>query len=183
MAAGSLNTTDNELNYLAQAKWNHFDFQLGRLTGLDRNANTIQLAATLDNKGNELVPARSLKYDTLVLAVGSLTNDFGTPGASELHFLDCPQNAQHFHQRLFGEYLSAHTRDSNNGSQCGHCWCRSSAWNWLNCAMWHACCPTTDWIISGQKHLHQHPGGRPRILPALSDKLATTAHKELLKLE
>src|SRR5690554_6431932 len=51
VAAGSLNTTDNELNYLAQAKWNHFDFQLGRMSGLNRNANTIQLAATLDNKG------------------------------------------------------------------------------------------------------------------------------------
>lgn len=154
VAAGSLNTTDNELNYLAQAKWNHFDFQLGRLTGLDRNANTIQLAATLDNKGNELVPARSLKYDTLVLAVGSLTNDFGTPGASEhCIFLDCLQNAQHFHQRLLGEYLSAHTRDGNN-EQVSVAIVGAGATGvgrLPNCAMRHACCPITDWIISGQK--------------------------------
>lgn len=36
VAAGSLNSYEDELNYVAQAKWNHFQFQLGRMTGLDR---------------------------------------------------------------------------------------------------------------------------------------------------
>lgn len=36
VAAGSLNSSEDELNYVAQAKWNHFEFQLGRMQGLDR---------------------------------------------------------------------------------------------------------------------------------------------------
>ena len=79
VAAGSLNASENELNYVAQAKWNHFEFQIGRLCGLDRAARRIELAATLDRDGEQLVPARSLDYDTLVIAIGSRTNDFGTP--------------------------------------------------------------------------------------------------------
>ncbi len=186
VAAGSLNTTDNELNYLAQAKWNHFDFQLGRLTGLDRNANTIQLAATLDNKGNELVPARSLKYDTLVLAVGSLTNDFGTPGASEhCIFLDCLQNAQHFHQRLLGEYLSAHTRDGNNEQVSVAIVGAGATGVELAAELRNAARMLSDYGLDHIRPENMHISileAGPRILPALSDKLATTAHKELLKL-
>ena len=69
VAAGSLNSSEDELNYVAQAKWNHFEFQLGRMSGLDRQQKKIQLATTLDEQGLELVPARELTYDTLVIAV------------------------------------------------------------------------------------------------------------------
>ena len=48
VATGSLNSTDNELNYVAQAKWNHFEFQIGKFSGIDRQAKTIELSATLD---------------------------------------------------------------------------------------------------------------------------------------
>lgn len=34
VAAGSLNSSEDELNYVAQGKWNHFEFQLGRMSGL-----------------------------------------------------------------------------------------------------------------------------------------------------
>ncbi|KEZ73075.1 NADH dehydrogenase, partial [Pseudomonas syringae pv. syringae FF5] len=71
VAAGSLNSYEDELNYVAQAKWNNFQFQLGRMTGLDRASRQIHLAETLDENGAELVPARSLGYDSLVIAVGS----------------------------------------------------------------------------------------------------------------
>ena len=50
VAAGSLNSSEDELNYVAQAKWNHFEFQLGRMSGLDREQKKIQLAATLDGR-------------------------------------------------------------------------------------------------------------------------------------
>jgi NADH dehydrogenase len=109
VAAGSLNASENELNYVAQAKWNHFEFQIGRMCGLDRSRRTIQLAATLDADGHELVPARALDYDMLVIAVGSTTNDFGTPGAAEHCFLlDTPAQAQRFHQQMLSHYLRAH---------------------------------------------------------------------------
>ncbi len=186
VAAGSLNTTDNELNYLAQAKWNNFDFQLGRLTSLDRENKTIQLAATLDDKGVQLVPARSLAYDTLVLAIGSLTNDFGTPGASEhCIFLDCLQSAQHFHQRLLGEYLSAHARDGNNEQVSVAIVGAGATGVELAAELRNAAKMLSDYGLDHIRPENMHISileAGPRILPALSEKLATIVHQELLKL-
>ncbi|MCD5991705.1 NAD(P)/FAD-dependent oxidoreductase [Pseudomonas sp. CDFA 553] len=109
VAAGSLNSYEDELNYVAQAKWNHFQFQLGKMTGLNREARQIHLAATLDENGLELVPARSLDYDSLVISVGSTTNDFNTLGAAEhCLFLDSRKQAEKFHQQLLNHYLRAH---------------------------------------------------------------------------
>ncbi|KFE56757.1 NAD(P)/FAD-dependent oxidoreductase [Pseudomonas syringae] len=109
VAAGSLNSYEDELNYVAQAKWNHFQFQLGRMTGLDRTTRQIHLSATLDENGLELVPARSLEYDSLVIAVGSTTNDFNTLGAADhCLFLDSRAQAEKFHQQLLNHYLRAH---------------------------------------------------------------------------
>ena len=78
LAAGSFDTHAEEIEYLAQARWNHFKFRLGAMVGLDRNARTIQLSASHDDRGEEISPATDLPYDTLVIAVGSQTNDFGT---------------------------------------------------------------------------------------------------------
>jgi NADH dehydrogenase len=55
------------------------------------------------------VPARSLDYDSLVIAVGSTTNDFNTQGAADhCLFLDTRQQAEKFHQQLLNHYLRAH---------------------------------------------------------------------------
>ncbi|KUJ91957.1 MAG: FAD-dependent pyridine nucleotide-disulfide oxidoreductase, partial [Pseudomonas sp. 63_8] len=97
VAAGSLNSSEDELNYVAQAKWNHFEFQLGRMSGLDRTSKSITLAPTLDDDGQVLMPERRITYDSLVIAVGSTTNDFGTPGAAEhCIFLDTRAQAERF---------------------------------------------------------------------------------------
>ncbi|MFP6850607.1 MAG: NAD(P)/FAD-dependent oxidoreductase [Pseudomonas sp.] len=109
VAAGSLNSSGDELNYVAQAKWNHFEFQLGRMCGLNRAEKHISLAATLDDQGQVLMPARELSYDSLVIAVGSTTNDFGTAGAAEhCLFLDTREQAERFHHQLLSHYLRAH---------------------------------------------------------------------------
>jgi NADH dehydrogenase len=118
VAAGSLNSYEDELNYVAQAKWNHFQFQLGRMTGLNRETKQIHLAATADENGAELVPARSLDYDSLVIAVGSTTNDFGTQGAAEhCLFLDTRKQAERFHQQLLNHYLRAHAGQDESPTQ------------------------------------------------------------------
>ncbi|GAB3391774.1 NAD(P)/FAD-dependent oxidoreductase [Azotobacter armeniacus] len=115
VAAGSLNSSENELNYIAQAKWNHFEFQIGRFCGLDRAARQIQLAAVSGKGGCELVPARSLNYDTLVIAIGSQTNDFGTQGVAEhCILLDTTEQAKCFHEQLLSHYLSAHALPNDN---------------------------------------------------------------------
>jgi NADH dehydrogenase len=80
VAAGSLDFDEYALDYLAQAHWHHFGYRFGEMIGLDRAHKQLQLAATHDEEGVEITPPRSLLYDTLVIAIGGITNDFGTPG-------------------------------------------------------------------------------------------------------
>ncbi|PKM30672.1 MAG: FAD-dependent oxidoreductase [Gammaproteobacteria bacterium HGW-Gammaproteobacteria-11] len=118
VAAGSLNSTEDELNYVAQAKWNHFHFQLGAMRGLDRERRLIKLGAILDDLGQELIPERELGYDYLVLAVGSTTNDFNTPGAAEhCLFLDTRAQAERFHRLLLNQYMKAQARGEQSVSE------------------------------------------------------------------
>jgi len=111
VAAGSMDLNDHELDYLYQARWHHFRFHLGRMEGLDRDRKEIHLAPTLDETGREVIPARSVPYDTLVLCVGSTTNDFGTPGAARHAIsLDNPSQAALFHSRLINACLRANAQ-------------------------------------------------------------------------
>ena len=110
-AAGSMDLDHHALDYLAQARWHHFRFQLGEMDGLDRARRTVMVAPTLDKDGRELIPRREIPYDTLVIAVGSHTNDFGTPGAREHAIsLDMPEQAERFHKRLINACIRANSQ-------------------------------------------------------------------------
>jgi NADH dehydrogenase len=101
VAAGSMDIHAHQLDYLAQARWHHFTFVLGALAGLERQAKHIQVAAVVDDEGQEILPARRIPYDTLVIAIGSESNDFGTPGVREHAFtIDNAWQAHLFHRRL-----------------------------------------------------------------------------------
>ncbi len=111
VAAGSLDVGHHAVDYLHHAHRHHFRYRIGQMTGLDRATHTIQLAASHDAEGREVTPVRSIGYDTLVLAVGSTTNDFGTPGVRENAIaLDTQDQAVRFHQRLVNGMLRAHTQ-------------------------------------------------------------------------
>ncbi|MGE0856178.1 MAG: FAD-dependent oxidoreductase, partial [Hyphomicrobiaceae bacterium] len=69
IAAGSMDVGRHELDYLAQAHWSGFRYRFGELVGLDRANRLVHLAATFDEDGRPITPERSLRYDTLVLAV------------------------------------------------------------------------------------------------------------------
>lgn len=106
VASGSLDASANEINYRAHARKHHYEFQLGRMSGLDRNNKQITIAPFYDDEGHEVVPERHLPYDTLVIAVGSTANDFGTPGAQEhCLFLDSLRQARRFHNLLLNAFL------------------------------------------------------------------------------
>jgi len=108
VAAGTLDENDHEVDYLAQARWHHFRFQQGALVGIDRDARRVQLGQLLDAEGGEVLPPRHIAYDTLVIAIGSQTNDFGTPGAALYAIaLDTPTEASRFHARLLNACLRA----------------------------------------------------------------------------
>ena len=101
VAAGSMDMHDHQLDYLAQARWHRFTFALGALAQLDRAAREVTVAPVTDDEGQQILPERRIGYDTLVLAIGSESNDFGTPGVREHAFtLDNTWQAHLFHRRL-----------------------------------------------------------------------------------
>jgi NADH dehydrogenase len=112
VAAGSMDAGGHELNYLAQAHWHRFRYRFGEMIGLDRARKEVCLAATHDEEGRQITPPRAFRYDSLVIAVGSVTNDFGTPGAAAHAVpLDTPEQAVRFNHRLVNACIRAHSQD------------------------------------------------------------------------
>jgi NADH dehydrogenase len=111
VAAGSMDPGEHELNYLAQAHWHHFQYRLGAMVGLDRADKQVRLAAMHDEEDKEITPARSLHYDTLVIAIGSVTNDFGTPGVLEFAMpLENADQARRLNRRLVNACIRANAQ-------------------------------------------------------------------------
>ncbi|MEQ3692105.1 MAG: NAD(P)/FAD-dependent oxidoreductase [Alcanivorax sp.] len=112
VATGALDSGVDELSYRAHGKKHGFDFRIGRMNGLQRDERKVVLQAMLDENNREVLPERTVSYDTLVLAIGSVTNDFGTPGAAEnCIFLDSRDQAERFHHILLNEFLRSSNRE------------------------------------------------------------------------
>ncbi|HEY0635012.1 MAG TPA: NAD(P)/FAD-dependent oxidoreductase [Gammaproteobacteria bacterium] len=189
VAAGTLDSAEDELEYLAQARWSHFRYRIGRMVGLDREKQEVCLATTYNEDGLEIIPERRFRYDTLVLAVGSTSNDFGIKGVKDhCLFLDTTAQAERFQQKLLNCMLKAHTqgRPIEEGqldlaivgagatgvelaAQLHHVTRRLSAYG-------------LDTIDPAKDiKLHVIEAG-PRILPALPPRLSMAAEKELRRL-
>jgi NADH dehydrogenase len=111
IAAGSMDISDHELGYLAQSHWHHFRYRVGEMIGLDRERREVQVAPYLDEEGRPVTPPRAVGYDTLVIAVGSQSNDFGTPGvAAHAMRLESAADAARFHQRMVNACIRAHSQ-------------------------------------------------------------------------
>jgi NADH dehydrogenase len=112
IAAGSMDLDVNATDYLAQSHWHYFRYRVGEMDGLDRARREVHVAPYIDDDGNQVTPPRSFYYDTLVIAVGSLTNDFGTPGVKEHAIaLETSVEAARFNRRLVNACIRAHAQD------------------------------------------------------------------------
>jgi NADH dehydrogenase len=117
VAAGRMDADAHALDYLALAFWHHFRFRQGALRGLDRARREIALDAVIGPDGEQILPRRTMPYDTLVLCLGSVSNDFGVPGA-DVHpiSLDTLADAERFHRRLLAACVRADDR-AGSGSK------------------------------------------------------------------
>lgn len=111
VAAGTFDSYENQVEYIAQAKSNHFEYRQGRMYKLDRESRTVFLEPTYNEAGEEIIPERQFNYDTLIMSVGSVSNDFGIEGVREhCMFLDTKQEAQSFQNSLLETYIKANTQ-------------------------------------------------------------------------
>lgn len=107
-ASGQLDPAMHQLQYAVQAQRHGFEFEQGELTALDRTARSVTLSALHDADGREILPARQLAFDTLVLAMGSVTQYFGVPGAPEHALpLESVAHAEAFRRKLLDACLRA----------------------------------------------------------------------------
>lgn len=178
VAAGSLDPSIDELNYFAQAKWNHFSFQYGRMVDLDRDQKTI----TFKSSNSEV---REIQYDTLVMAVGSQCNDFGTLGVQEFcHFLDSRAQAEKLHKLLLSRYMRAHATDKSTPLRISIVGAGATGVE-LCAELQHAIR-----IIEGYGVRHASPStlkitlveAGPRVLPVLNQDVSETVHSGLTDL-
>jgi NADH dehydrogenase len=108
VAAGSMDANTHQLEYAAQARWHHFEFQQGALIGLDRAGKAVMISAVKDEDDVEILPQREIAYDTLILAIGSETNFFGVPGATEHAIaIDTVAQAERFRRRMIAACMRA----------------------------------------------------------------------------
>jgi NADH dehydrogenase len=109
IASGSMDFGDHEVDYMAHAHWNHFVFRIGELRGLDRENKTIDLAPYLDTDNTPVTPVQKVSYDTLVICIGSLSNDFGTTGVKDFALkLENQTDAKLFHSKMVNACIRAH---------------------------------------------------------------------------
>ena len=108
VAAGTLNSYQDEMSYLYLGRRNGFRFELGPLKGVNPDRDRVRLGAIHDQTGEVALPERVIQYDQLVLALGSEANDFGVPGVKEhAYFLDSREQAEHVHRALLYELARA----------------------------------------------------------------------------
>lgn len=117
VAAGVIDKNSDGVDYPIHAARHHYDFQLGNMSHIDHANKTIHLDPLPDENGDVLLPERILKYDTLVLAIGSVSNDFGTPGVAEnCYLLDSLKQAERFHKALLNQLIKINQLSDSNSS-------------------------------------------------------------------
>lgn len=186
VATGTLDVEIDQLSYRAHAAAHQFDFQLGSVCGLKRQQQKVIIAPVYAEDGEEVLAARELDYDYLVLALGSVSNHFNTPGVAEhCIFLDSPAQAQRFNRHLLDAYLKlnspAHPKEKLSIAIVG----AGATGVELAAELYHA---AAELNLYGFADLRQERlkinliEAGPRILPALPERIANAARLELEKL-
>ncbi|MDO3387284.1 NAD(P)/FAD-dependent oxidoreductase [Gilvimarinus sp. SDUM040013] len=186
IAVGTMDEGVDAVSYRAHAFDNHYHFRIGTMADIDREAKQVVLTAMHDEDGQELLPETRIDYDILVLAMGSSSNDFNTPGVKDhCIFLDGPKQAHRFRNKLLGKFLRIQrvpgTRESVNVAIVGG----GATGVELSAELHHAVAKFHaygfDAIDNKNINVTLVEAG-PRILPALPERISAAASRELAKL-
>lgn len=185
VATGSLDEGVDALSYRAHAKNHSFDFQMGSLQDIDRERKVIILSELKDDHGELLMPSRELEYDILVMAIGSTSNDFNTPGVRDnCIFLDSPEQAHRFRSEMNNEFLKLHAKNGNGTVDIAIVGAGATGVE-LSAELHNAVKELRTYgfgdLDSSKLNVNLVEAGE-RILPALPPRISSAAHQELVKL-
>ncbi len=186
VASGSTDPSEIALEYMAQARWHGFRFRLGTVSAIDRVERTVLLGAEVDEDGEEVIAERSFSYDTLVIAVGSLGNDFGIEGVMQhCLMLDNKHQAVKFQRILLNKLIRAHAQQGPiKEGELDVAIVGAGATGVELAAQLHQASRQLAQYgldeIEPDKHMRIHViDASPRILPALPEKLSLAVTAEL----
>jgi NADH dehydrogenase len=187
VAAGSLDANLDEVGYRSHGHAWGYRFFYGAMEGVDRDTREVVIAPILDEDGREIMGRHRIRYDYLVLAVGSVSNDFGTRGvAQHCIFLDSRLQADRFRSKLLDHCLRVSRTlvqnpqadaivrvDIVGGGATGV---------ELAAELYNAAAELRHYgleVFDESRLKVTLIEAGPRILPALPERLAEAAHKEL----
>ena len=186
VATGSIDADLDGVVYSAHAAKHHYNFQLGTFCALNNADKTITLSALNDELGHQILPQRTVHYDYLVIAIGSVSNDFNTPGIKEhCFYLDSNQQAERFQHALLDNFTRLHQDDDPQHALNIAIVGGGATGVELSAELYHVSDLLKLYGLTNMSakrlHIHLIEAG-PRILPALPDRIANSAKRELLKL-
>ncbi|MGV3654603.1 MAG: NAD(P)/FAD-dependent oxidoreductase [Noviherbaspirillum sp.] len=101
VAAGTLDVNQEGLSYQMLAHDNGFTFVYGALSALDAPAGRLTVSAIIGPGGETILPERQLEFSALCIAVGSVSNYYGVPGAAEHTIsLNATEDAEQFRLKM-----------------------------------------------------------------------------------
>ena len=185
VATGSLDEGVDAISYRAHAKNHSFDFQMGSLCDINRDRKFITLAEIKDEHGELLIPTREIEYDYLILAIGSTSNDFNTPGVREnCIFLDSPEQAHRFRTEMNNQFLKLHMHPTQKTVDIAIVGAGATGVE-LSAELHNAIKELRLYgfgdLDSAKLNVSLVEAGE-RILPALPPRISSAAHSELTKL-
>lgn len=185
VATGSLDEGVDALSYRAHAKNHSFDFQMGSLEGIERDRKVIVLSELRDENQELLIPQRELEYDILVMAIGSTSNDFNTPGVRDnCIFLDSPEQAHRFRTEMNNQFLKLHAKNGQGTVDIAIVGAGATGVE-LSAELHNAIKELRTYgfgdLDSSKLNVSLVEAGE-RILPALPPRISSAAHQELTKL-
>ncbi|MEZ8093088.1 NAD(P)/FAD-dependent oxidoreductase [Photobacterium swingsii] len=185
VATGSMDAGVDALSYRAHAKNHHFDFQMGSLQEINRDAKTITLSELHNEQGELLMPKRELAYDILVMAIGSTSNDFNTQGVRDnCIFLDSPEQAHRFRTEMNDQFLKLHANKEQKTVDIAIVGAGATGVE-LSAELHNAVKELQNYgfgdLDSSRLNVNLVEAGE-RILPALPPRISSAAHSELTKL-
>ncbi|RYZ88484.1 MAG: FAD-dependent oxidoreductase, partial [Moraxellaceae bacterium] len=186
IAVGTMDEGVDAVSYRGHAINNHFYFRVGTLADIDRTTKHVVLAPMQDDEGVEFLPSTRIDYDYLVLAIGSTSNDFNTPGIKDnCIFLDSPTQAHKFRNKLLNQLLRIQRLPSADSEVRIAIVGAGATGVELSAELHHAVADIHNYgfneVTSSQLKVTLIEAG-PRILPALPERISASAHAELVKI-